>query len=81
VKWFNAAGLVIQPDNSGKDVFVHISAVEAGLSNLNEAKVTTKRWRTGANVRGKSQGRLRARLRSTRRYRRFLATNIWFQRR
>jgi cold shock protein len=32
----------IQPDNGGKDVFVHISAVEkAGLSNLNEgAKVS-----------------------------------------
>ena len=32
----------IQPDNGGKDVFIHISAVEkAGLSNLNEgAKVS-----------------------------------------
>jgi CspA family cold shock protein len=43
VKWFNAAkgyGF-IQPDGGGKDVFVHISAVErAGLSSLNEgAKV------------------------------------------
>src|SRR5580704_19556259 len=39
VKWFNAAkGFgFIQPDNGGKDVFVHISAVErAGLSTLNE---------------------------------------------
>ena len=39
VKWFNATkgyGF-IQPDNGGKDVFVHISAVErAGLSTLNE---------------------------------------------
>jgi CspA family cold shock protein len=44
VKWFNAAkGFgFIQPDNGGKDVFVHISAVEkAGLRNLNEgAKVS-----------------------------------------
>jgi CspA family cold shock protein len=44
VKWFNATkGFgFIQPDTGGKDVFVHISAVEkAGLSNLNEgAKVS-----------------------------------------
>jgi CspA family cold shock protein len=44
VKWFNATkGFgFIQPDNGGKDVFVHISAVEkAGLNNLNEgAKVS-----------------------------------------
>jgi CspA family cold shock protein len=39
VKWFNPTkgyGF-IQPDNGGKDVFVHISAVEkADLSSLNE---------------------------------------------
>jgi CspA family cold shock protein len=44
VKWFNATkGFgFIQPDTGGKDVFVHISAVErAGLSTLNEgAKVS-----------------------------------------
>jgi cold shock protein len=44
VKWFNATkGFgFIQPDKGGKDVFVHISAVErAGLNNLNEgAKVS-----------------------------------------
>jgi len=43
-EWFNATkGFgFIQPDNGGKDVFVHISAVEkAGLSTLNEgAKVS-----------------------------------------
>jgi cold shock protein len=56
VKWFNATkgyGF-IQPDNGGKDVFVHISAVErAGLSTLNEgAKVsyeeTENRGKTSA---------------------------------
>jgi CspA family cold shock protein len=44
VKWLNATkGFgFIQPDHGGKDVFVHISAVErAGLSTLNEgAKVS-----------------------------------------
>ena len=44
VKWFNGQkGFgFIQPDGGGKDVFVHISAVEkAGLSGLNEgAKVS-----------------------------------------
>ena len=44
VKWFNPIkgyGF-IQPDKGGKDVFVHISAVErAGLNGLNEgAKVS-----------------------------------------
>jgi cold shock protein len=42
VKWFNATkgyGF-IQPSGGGKDVFVHISAVErAGLSSLNEGQM------------------------------------------
>jgi cold shock protein len=41
VKWFNPTkgyGF-IQPSTGGKDVFVHISAVErAGLSTLNEGQ-------------------------------------------
>ena len=41
VKWFNATKAFgfIQPDDGGKDVFVHISAVErAGLHELNEGQ-------------------------------------------
>jgi cold shock protein len=41
VKWFNTTkgyGF-IQPEDGGKDVFVHISAVErAGLRSLNEGQ-------------------------------------------
>ena len=44
VKWFNATkgyGF-IKPDTGGKDVFVHISAVErAGLQTLREDQAVT----------------------------------------
>jgi CspA family cold shock protein len=44
VKWFNATkGFgFIQPDSGGKDVFVHISAVErSGLNGLHEGQKIT----------------------------------------
>ena len=44
VKWFNATkGFgFIQPESGGKDVFVHISAVErAGLTGLNDDQKVT----------------------------------------
>ena len=56
VKWFNPTkgyGF-IQPLDGGKDVFVHISAVErAGLSTLNEGQrveyeLVTNRGKTSA---------------------------------
>jgi len=60
VKWFNPTkgyGF-IQPDSGGKDVFVHISAVEkAGLSNLNDGamvsyeEVTTRGKTSAENLR------------------------------
>ncbi|MBM3643608.1 MAG: cold-shock protein [Alphaproteobacteria bacterium] len=56
VKWFNATkGFgFIQPEGGGKDVFVHISAVErAGMGGLNEGQkvsfeVATERGRSAA---------------------------------
>lgn len=56
VKWFNATkGFgFIQPSDGGKDVFVHISAVErSGMSGLNEGQkidyeIATERGRSAA---------------------------------
>jgi CspA family cold shock protein len=47
VKWFNGTkGFgFIQPSTGGKDVFVHISAVEkAGLRGLDEGQLLNTRW-------------------------------------
>lgn len=44
VKWFNATkGFgFIEPEDGGKDAFVHISAVErAGISTLNDGQKVT----------------------------------------
>src|SRR5258708_37407434 len=56
VKWFNATkGFgFIQPSDGGKDVFVHISAVErSGMNGLNEGQkinyeIATERGRSAA---------------------------------
>ena len=55
VKWFNPTkgyGF-IQPSSGGKDVFVHISAVEkAGLSTLNEGQTVKSRQDFGREPEG-----------------------------
>ena len=56
VKWFNGQkGFgFIQPDGSGADVFVHISAVErAGLTGLGEGQKVSYDIKTD-KMRGKS---------------------------
>jgi CspA family cold shock protein len=63
VKWFNAQkgyGF-IQPDDGGKDVFVHISAVEqAGLRGLNEGQKISYEVVTDRRSGKASAGNLRA---------------------
>ena len=54
VKWFNSTkGFgFIAPDNGGKDVFVHISAVErAGLGTLREGQKVNYEITTGRDGR------------------------------
>ncbi len=63
VKWFNAQkgyGF-IQPDDGGKDVFVHISAVErAGLHELREGQKIAYEILTDRRTGKSSAGNLQA---------------------
>jgi CspA family cold shock protein len=63
VKWFNEQkgyGF-IQPDDGGKEVFVHISAVEqAGLKGLNEGQKVSYEIVTDRRSGKASAGNLRA---------------------
>ena len=63
VKWFNAQkgyGF-IQPDDGGKDVFVHISAVErAGMNSLNEGQAISYEIETDERSGKSSAGSLTA---------------------
>ena len=62
VKWFNSTkgyGF-IQPDNGGKDVFVHISAVEpAGLRGLDENQKVSYEIETDRRSGKESAGQLK----------------------
>lgn len=61
VKWFNATkGFgFIEPKDGGKDVFVHISAVErAGLRTLNDGQAVSYELETGRDGRA-SAGNLK----------------------
>ena len=63
VKWFNSTkgyGF-IQPDDGGKDVFVHISAVEqAGLRGLDENQKVSYEIETDKKTGKSSAGSLTA---------------------
>lgn len=63
VKWFNETkgyGF-IQPDDGGKDVFVHISAVErAGLRNLIEGQKISYEIESDRRTGKQSAGNLQA---------------------
>ena len=63
VKWFNATkgyGF-IQPQGGGKDVFVHISAVErSGMQTLSEGQKISYELETDRRSGKQSAGNLRA---------------------
>ncbi|HEV7228734.1 cold-shock protein [Brevundimonas sp.] len=63
VKWYNSTkgyGF-IQPDNGGKDVFVHASAVEAaGLGGLNEGQTISYEIEQDRRSGKESAGQLKA---------------------
>ncbi|TGE02586.1 cold-shock protein [Methylobacterium nonmethylotrophicum] len=63
VKWFNVQkGFgFIQPDDGGKDVFVHISAVErSGMQTLSEGQKISYEMETDRRSGKQSAGNLRA---------------------
>jgi CspA family cold shock protein len=63
VKWFNdTKGFgFIQPDDGGKDVFVHISAVErAGMRNLIEGQKISYEMESDRRTGKQSAGNLQA---------------------
>ena len=63
VKWFNSTKgyEFIQPQGGGKDVFVHISAVErAGLGSLNEGQVVHRPVRRSVKPRPNSSRKSQA---------------------
>lgn len=63
VKWFNdTKGFgFIQPDDGGKDVFVHISAVErAGMNNLIEGQKVSYEMESDRRTGKQSAGSLLA---------------------
>ena len=63
VKWFNdTKGFgFIQPDDGGKDVFVHISAVErAGMHSLAEGQKVSYELETDRRSGKQSAGNLKA---------------------
>ena len=63
VKWYNEEkgyGF-IQPDGGGKDVFVHVSAVErSGMRGLNEGQKVSYELQTDKRSGRQSAGDLRA---------------------